>query len=136
MFNSPATAAPGNIVSLEESGFGSSPKIYFRPFTSKTPISVQIIKGDNNYVAFQVPKSLSFDVYFIAVSDGSSWSKTIGLNYPQALQFDKPEIAPNDSFRIFGHNLYVAPAAASVILADVYTGEWLTAAVAKVILIH
>jgi hypothetical protein len=85
MFNVPATAAPGNIVSLEGSGLGSSPKIYFRPFTSTTPISVKIIKGDNNYVAFQVPSGLSFDVYFIAVSDGSSWSKTVGLNYPASV---------------------------------------------------
>jgi Pectate lyase superfamily protein len=125
MFNVPATAAPGNIVSLEGSGFGSSPKIYFRPFTSTAPISVKI-KGDNNYVAFQVPSSLSFDVYFIAVSDGSSWSRS-GWIIRKRCNSTSRTLLP--SFRIFGHNLYVAPAPASVILADTYTGEWLTAAV-------
>ena len=38
ILNLPSTAAPGNIVSLEGSGFGSSPRVYFRPFTSASPI--------------------------------------------------------------------------------------------------
>jgi hypothetical protein len=129
VFNLPATAAPGNIVSLEGSGFGSSPKIYFRTYSSGTQIPVKIIKSDNNFVAFQVPKSQPFDVYFVAVSDGAAWTKFNGLNYPQAMHFDKPEIAPNDSFRIFGRNLYVGPIATDVTLVDVYTQERLTAAV-------
>jgi Pectate lyase superfamily protein len=129
VLNVPNTAAPGNIVSLEGSGFGSSPKIYFRPFTSTTPIPVKIIKGDNNFVAFQVPKTQAFDVYYLAVSDGTSWSKTFGVNYPQAVQFDKPELAPNDRFRIFGRNLYMAPAPVSVMLGDQTTGAMIAATV-------
>ena len=129
ILNLPSTAAPGNIVSLEGSGFGSSPRVYFRPFTSASPIPVKIIKGDNNVVAFQVPKTQAFDVYYLAVSDGTSWSKTFGVNYPQAMQFDKPEIAPNDSFRIFGRNLYMAPAPVSVMLGDQSTGAMIAASV-------
>ena len=78
-------------------------------------IQAKLIKGDNNFVAFEVPKSQPFDVYRIAISDGIQWSNLISVNNPRAMHFDKPEIASGDTFRIFGRNLYVAPGSPTVV---------------------
>jgi hypothetical protein len=62
---------PGNVVGVEGSGFGSSPRILFSPMHS-SQIQAKLIKGDNNFVAFEVPKSQPFDVYRIAISEAMS----------------------------------------------------------------
>lgn len=129
ILNQPMTAIPGDIVSVTGNGFGSSPKVYFRPESVSAQVQVKIIKGDNNFVAFQVPKTQPFDLYYIMISDGTKWSNKVGVNYPQVMQFDKPELAGNDSFRIFGRNLYVGPVPPTVKLNDLSTGAWLDAAV-------
>ena len=66
---------------------------------------LDLLKGDNNFVAFKVPKSQPFDVDRIAISDGIQWSNLISVNNPRAMHFDKAEIASGDTFRIFGRNL-------------------------------
>jgi hypothetical protein len=129
--NYPDTAMPGSIINVTGSGFGSTPRVYFVPKRSGTPITVKLIKADNNFVAFEVPSSLPFDIYEIAISDGKSWSYVYDANQPRARHFDVPEIASNDSFRIFGRNLYVASGQGSptVSLVSKETGVYLTAAV-------
>ena len=112
--NQPFTMMPGTVVGVEGGGFGSSPRILFSPMHS-SQIQAKLIKGDNNFVAFEVPKSQPFDVYKIAISDGIQWSNLISVNNPRAMHCDKPEIASGDTFRIFGRNLYVAPGSPTVV---------------------
>lgn len=130
IMNTPLTMMPGSVVSVIGSGFGSSPLVNFSTRQNPgTRIQVKIIKGDNNVVAFEVPSNLPFQVYNIAISDGQSWSQTASTNTPQAMQFDKPEIAGGDRFRIFGRNLYVPASVGqpTVSLVDISTGAQLTA---------
>ena len=130
ILNVPLTMMSGNVVGVEGSGFGSSPKVYFGT-QSSPPAAVKIIRADNNFVSFEVPKNLKFGVYYVAISDGTTTSKVAYTNLPRGMQFDTPEIASNDSFRIFGRNLYVANTAAlpTVTLADTATGAQLAATV-------
>jgi hypothetical protein len=117
ILNQPLTILPGNVVGVEGSGFGSSPRVFFQGMHG-AQLQVKLIKGDNTFVAFEVPKSQPFDVYKIAISDGANWSNVIAVNNPRAMHFDKPEIASGDSFRIFGRNLYVAPGSPTVTLVS------------------
>lgn len=106
--NVPTTAGPGDIVGVWGNGFGSSPRLnVWDRFNSKL-IKVKIIQADNNFVAFQMPKDQPFVPFQVAVSDGTSYSPVSYINSPKVMQFDVPEVAAGDTFRIFGRNLYVA----------------------------
>ena len=132
IMNTPSTMMPGNVVSVIGSVFGSSPSVNFSTRQNPdTRIQVKIIKGDNNVVAFEVPSNLPFQVYNIVISDGQTWSQTASANNPHARQFDEPEIASGDRFRIFGRNLYVPTSVGqpTVSLVDNATGTQLAAAI-------
>ena len=129
ILNYPLTALSGSVIGVSGSGFGSSPSIYFGTNLHPNPIPVKVLKADNNFVAFEVPPNMGFDLYKFAISDGANWSSIVYTNYPRGMQFDRPEIASNDTFRIFGHNLYVSPLSPSVTLVDQSSGARLTASV-------
>lgn len=129
IFNQPPTAKPGDVVSVIGSGFGNAPQVIFKPRHQASAVKVKIVRADATAVAFQVPQNQPFDVYDIAISDGKATSPGVSVNLPQGMYFDQPETAANDKFRIFGRNLYVAPASATVKLVDVASGASLPAAV-------
>lgn len=129
IFNQPFTAKPGDVVNLLGSGFGALPKVTFKGAHRSTAMQVKILRADNNLIAFEVPKDQPFDIYTISVSDGATASATVSINTPRALHFDTPEIGSQNTFRIFGHNLYVQPASPMVTLIDVKTNDRLSAIV-------
>ncbi|WOJ91636.1 glycosyl hydrolase family 28-related protein (plasmid) [Methylocapsa polymorpha] len=122
IFNQPFTANPGDIVSIEGSGFGASPQLYFKPSRQASAAVLTPVQGANAIVQFRVPKTASFDQYEIWVSDGVTQSAHVFINAPRAMQFDTPEIAPGGSFRIFGRNLYVNGVAPKITFVDTQTG--------------
>jgi hypothetical protein len=129
IFNQPSTAKPGDIISVNGSGFGSSPRVYLKLGHQTASGEVPTIKGENNLVVFQIPKDKALDLYEIWVSDGAAASAHVTVNGPRATQFDSPDIASGGNFRIFGRNLYVNNVAPKVTFVDANTNASLAAVV-------
>lgn len=129
IYNQPFSAKAGDIVNLLGSGFGTSPKIIFKPAHRPAAIPVRIIRADENLIAFEVPKSQPLDIYAISVSDGKTTSAPVSINTPCATHFDTPEIGSKNRFRIFGHNLHVPAAVPTVAFIDPKTNASLSAIV-------
>lgn len=129
IINQPFTAKPGDVISLTGSGFGSSPQVIFKARRQEAAAPVKIVHASEKALAIEIPKTQPFDVYDIAISDGTAVTPAVAVNLPRAMHFDTPEIASNDTFRIFGRNLYAAPASPSVTLVDTVTGAQLPATI-------
>jgi parallel beta-helix repeat protein len=129
IFSEPFTASPGDIISLEGKGFGSAPQVSLKAVHQSGRTIVQTLRGQDNNVVFEVPKTLPFDVYQISISDGAASSSAVCLNMPRAMHFDMPEVASGTRFRIFGRNLFIAPTPATVTLVDTVSKTSLAASV-------
>jgi hypothetical protein len=129
IFNQPFTARPGDIISVEGKGFGATPSVNLTAVHQGRAPQVKILRAEDNVIAFQVPPTLPFDVYQIAISDGRSTSSPVSVNVPRAMHFDTPEVASSTRFRIFGRNLFLAPTQPTVSLVDPQTKLTLSASV-------
>ncbi len=121
ILNQPFSAHPGDVISLEGSGFGSAPTVYFKPSHQMTPIALATKAAVGGGVIVEVPKTAAFDLYSVWIVSGGSGSPSISLNAPVPMHFDNAEIASGAHFRIFGRNLYVNSVAPTVTLIDVQT---------------
>ena len=104
---SPLTMLPGNQVGITGDGFGTAPDLYVATHGG-TQIAVQVLQADANHITFQIPASQAFDVYSVKVSPdgGTTWSNIVTPNQPVVMQFEFPEVASGDVFRVWGRNLY------------------------------
>src|SRR5271168_730733 len=107
ILNQPFSAQPGDVISLEGSGFGSAPTVYLKPSHQTTPIALATKAAVGGGVIVEVPKTAAFDLYSVWIVNGGSGSPSISLNAPVPMRFDNAEIASGAHFRIFGRNLYV-----------------------------
>src|SRR5271166_2833333 len=121
ILNQPFSAHPGDVISLEGSGFGSAPTVYLKPSHQTTPIALATKAAVGGGVIVEVPKTAAFDLYSVWIVSGGSGSPSISLNAPVPMHFDNAEIASGAHFRIFGRNLYVNSVAPTVTLIDVQT---------------
>jgi hypothetical protein len=126
----PFTANPGDVISLEGSGFGAAPKVYLKPSLQAAPVALATKTADDGTVVVELPKTSAFDLYNVWISNGSATSPQIVLNAPHPMHFDNAEIVSGVHFRIFGRNLYVNAKAPTVTLIDVQTKAQLKATVA------
>ena len=85
IINYPFTAHPGDVITLEGSGFGAKPTVYVQPLNSAA-VQVAPKAGQDNVVVVQIPQTMAFSVYTVWVYDNvSSTSNKIALNTPQAV---------------------------------------------------
>jgi hypothetical protein len=127
------TANPGDLVSIQGDGFGSSPQVYYQPVmgtpdpTLATPLTV--VSASNIQVTAQVPANAPAGTYAVWVENGTTFSQPVYVNQPRADDFDTPEVASNETLRIFGCNLVAPGTTPSVRLYDPVANSWLTATV-------
>ena len=121
ILNQPFSAHPGDVISLEGSGFGSAPTVYFKPSHQTTPIALATKAAVGGGVVVEVPKTAAFDLYSLWIVSGGSASPSISLNAPVPMHFDNAEVASGAHVRIFGRNLYVNSVTPTVTLIDVQT---------------
>ncbi|MGO9674660.1 MAG: glycosyl hydrolase family 28-related protein, partial [Methylocella sp.] len=130
IINYPFTANPGDVISLEGSGFGAAPKVYLKPSLQAAAVALPTKTANDGTVVVEVPKTTAFDLYNVWISNGSATSPQVALNAPQAMHFDNAEVVSGVHFRIFGRNLYVNAKAPAVTLVDTQTNAQLNATVA------
>ncbi len=126
----PFTVHPGDVISLEGSGFGAAPKVYLKPSLQAAPIVLATKTADDGTVVVELPKTSAFDLYNVWIANGAATSPQIVLNAPHPMHFDNAEIVSGAHFRIFGRNLYVNAKAPAVTLVDAQTKAQLKATVA------
>ena len=130
IINFPFTAKPGDIISLEGSGFGAAPKVFIKPSLQTAAMQLLTKEGRDDVVVFEVPKTIAFDLYKVWIVNGSASSAAVSLNAPAPQHFDAPDVATGSRFRIYGRNLYVNGMTPTVTLIDTQTNAKLTASVA------
>ncbi|VTZ49400.1 conserved exported hypothetical protein [Methylocella tundrae] len=121
IINQPFSARPGDVISLQGSGFGAAPHVYMKPLKQLIPTVLATKTADDGTVVVQAPKAALFDVYEVWITNGATTSNHVLLNAPKPMHFDNAEIAPGAHFRIFGRNLYVNNIPPTVTLVDVAT---------------
>ena len=129
ILSQPFSAKPGDVISLEGSGFGSAPTVYLQPSRQTTPIALATKAAAGGGVIVEVPKTAAFDLYSVWIVNGGSASASISLNAPYPMHFDNAEVASGAHLRIFGRNLYVNGVAPTVTLIDVQTAAQVSATV-------
>ena len=130
IINYPFTANPGDVISLEGSGFGAAPKVYLKPSLQAAAIALPTKTANDAVVVVELPKTLAFDLYNVTIVNGAATSPQIALNAPVPQHFDNAEVVSGVHFRIFGRNLYVNAKAPTVTLIDAQTNAQLKASVA------
>jgi hypothetical protein len=125
----PFSAKPGDVISLEGSGFGAAPQVFLKPSRQTAAIALPTKTADDGAVVVEVPKTSAFDLFDVWIANGAATSPHIVLNAPQPQHFDGPDIASGGKLRIFGRNLLTSLAPA-VTLIDAQTNAQLKATVA------
>src|SRR5271165_4049049 len=72
ILNQPFSAQPGDVISLEGSGFGSAPTVYLKPSHQTTPIALATKAAVGGGVIVEVPKTAAFDLYSVWIVSGGS----------------------------------------------------------------
>ena len=129
IINFPFTAKPGDVISLEGSGFGAAPKVYLKPSLQASAIVLPTKAASDSAVVVEVPKTLGFDLYNVWIVNGSATGATVALNAPAPQHFDGADVASGAHFRIYGRNLYVNGKTPTVTLIDAQTSAQLKATV-------
>lgn len=107
ILNASETARAGDVVYLEGSGFGPTPRVQIRcndsVWDALRPLSV-----GPGIVTAQIPLSTKPDVLLaMRVSgDGKVWSDPVLLNQAVVMHFGSAEVVPGGEVRVFGRNLY------------------------------
>ena len=130
IINYPFTANPGDVISLEGSGFGTAPTVCLKPSLQAAAIALPTKTANDAVVVVELPKTLAFDLYNVTIVNGAATSPQIALNAPVPQHFDNAEVVSGVHFRIFGRNLYVNAKAPTVTLIDAQTNAQLKASVA------
>lgn len=125
IINQPFTANPGDVISLQGSGFGAAPQVFLKASHEAAAITLSTKTADDGTVVVEAPKTSAFDLYEVWIANGSATSPHIFLNAPTPLYFDNAEIAPGAHVRIFGRNLYVNNLTPTVTFIDQQTNATL-----------
>lgn len=117
----PSSASPGDVISLEGSGFGPAPKVYLKGSRQPAPLLLATKTADDATVVVEVPKTSAYDLYDVWIANGAATSPHVVLNAPKPMHFDSADLASGGHFRIFGRNLYVNAQPPAVTLIDAQT---------------
>jgi len=111
VFHCSESAGPGEVISLQGSGFGAAPQIGFhRVLSTDTSLSYDTLLTplyrSDQALTVQLPKAMPMGLYAIWVRDaGGSLSPVVYINRARATGFEYAEIPAGYRFRIFGRNL-------------------------------
>lgn len=104
VFNAPVSAAPGDLVSLQGSDFGTAPEVWL---DGPAPRRLAIVnRAGANGLTVRLPADAAGALMLRVVSGGSS-SAAVAVNGARADHLDARELAPGGRFRLFGRNLLV-----------------------------
>ena len=127
IINSPYTANPGDVITLEGSGFGTHPTVYVQPLNSGAS-AITPLEAQDNVIVVQIPATMAASLYTVWINDNvSSTSNKIALNAPQPFQFDRADINTNLAFRIYGRNMVIKGLTPTLTLVDTQTNAQLPA---------
>jgi hypothetical protein len=107
VFHSSLTGLAGDVLYLQGSGFGVSPRVEYA-FNDANWTAITPLTSGNSAVTLQLPINQTRlpDLVTIRISaDGTNWSSPIFVNQAKAYSFDTNQVGPGNSFRIFGRNL-------------------------------
>ena len=107
IFNVSPSALAGDVIYLQGSGFGASPRVEYS-FNDSNWIGLSVLTSGSNAAMVELPASQTRlpDLITIHISpDGYHWSTPVYVNQAKALSFDTNQVGPGNSFRIFGRNL-------------------------------
>jgi hypothetical protein len=111
ILNATTSARPGDIVSLQGAYFGSNPSV--RLDSAAGAQNLAPVNQVADWIAVKIPASARGAIA-LRIANGSNLSAAVYLNSAKGYHFDALKIVPGGSFRIFGRNLQVAGATASV----------------------
>jgi hypothetical protein len=107
VFNSPLSAAAGDIVNLQGENFGTSPTANLIGTDGKVLSSVPALSSYGGIsMSFKVPASATGAI-IVQVVNGNQASAPVKLNAATPHHLDAMQIAAKGRFRIFGRNLLV-----------------------------
>lgn len=111
VLNASATAAPGDVVSLQGEGFGDAPLVYLESALA-VPLAI-INRFASNWLAVQLPSGAT-GALILRVSNATGVSAQVKVNAARPLHLDALQLVPGGAFRVFGRNLLVAGATPKV----------------------
>lgn len=125
----PFTASPGDFVTLQGSGFGAKPRLFFK-VGDGAESEIPIAAGRDDIVSARIPQTAATGLYELRVYDNvSAYSAPTQINAPVLHHFDAPDIAPGLPVRIIGRNMAIGGGVPTVTLLDTATGAQLPATV-------
>jgi hypothetical protein len=112
ILNVTESASVGDIIGVQGANFGASPELWLMSVTgsetSLTPqLQLTLLTKSNTYVAARLPASLPQALYAVWVKNGTQLSGGALINRANPTSLLFAEIAPGQTFRIFGRNLHV-----------------------------
>jgi hypothetical protein len=114
VFNASANARPGDVVSLQGEGFGSTPKVYL---DSAPDNALEIVnRVGTGWLAVQIPPTAG-GALTLRINNGSGTSAQVKLNAARPLHLDALQLVPGGAFRVFGRNLLL-PGATPVVTIE------------------
>lgn len=105
ILNHSINVEPGSIFCLQGYDFGTSPQAWLS-VNGGAAAQVATLNSGQDTLTAQIPFSGS-GIYSVFVRGTHGDSASVYLNQAIGFHFDTPEIAPGDTFRIFGRNLYL-----------------------------
>ena len=111
VFNATASAAAGDMVSLQGENFGTAPSVTLDG-NSAAPLAI-VNQVGSGWLAVQLPASAS-GALILRVANATGVSAPIKLNAARPLHLDTLQLVPSGAFRLFGRNLLVPGSTPSV----------------------
>lgn len=123
VFNYTKSAAPGDVIGLQGSDFGSTPQVWIQRVSgNETSVSPQTqlpleSSYSSIYVSARIPNTLTMGLYAVWVKVGSILSNPVYINRANAWGANDlcgTEINPGQNLRLFGRNLSINGASPTV----------------------
>jgi hypothetical protein len=109
ILNASETARAGDVVYLQGSAFGQSPRVQF--LRNSLWVALPPLSVGPDIVTAQIPLDTKpeVDLFAMRVSgDGKVWSNPVLINEPVVMHFASAEVVPQGEVRVFGRNLYLS----------------------------
>lgn len=112
VFNAPASARPGDIVTMQGVNFGAAPVVRLQR-QGAPDVELPLINRVGDWVAARIPDSAGGAIR-LRVANGDAVSAAVTLNAARPYHLDALQIVPGGVFRVFGRSLQLDGATASV----------------------
>jgi len=109
LLNVTERAQPGELISLNGSGFDGSAKLYGHYISdagvAAADVQFQILGSTSKSILAQVPSNMGGRLWQVYVKTSGGTSNSLYVNRARAMMLDTTDAAPNMSIRIFGRNM-------------------------------